>query len=95
MGIRFDPKAFRPGRASFIGAMSVLLPSSLMHLSGKRLSSMEQSLERDLYIEERKAERGVYWRQRREELKKAPILEKPPIFMRLVVHCTWIIVMFG
>ena len=52
-------------------------------------------LERDLYIEERKAERGVYWRQRREELKKVPILEKPPIFMRLVVHCAWIIVMFG
>jgi hypothetical protein len=29
-------------------------------------------LERDLYIEERKAERGVYWRQLLDELKKAP-----------------------
>ncbi len=29
-------------------------------------------LERDLYIEERKAERGVYWHQLVEELKKAP-----------------------
>jgi hypothetical protein len=29
-------------------------------------------LERDLYIEERKAERGVYWRQLFDELKKAP-----------------------
>jgi hypothetical protein len=29
-------------------------------------------LERDFYIEERKAERGVYWRQLVEELKKAP-----------------------
>jgi hypothetical protein len=29
-------------------------------------------LERDLYIEERKAERGVYWRQLLDELKQAP-----------------------
>jgi pentapeptide repeat protein len=29
-------------------------------------------LERDRYIEERKAERGVYWRQLSDELKKAP-----------------------
>ncbi|MGB6175046.1 MAG: hypothetical protein WBF43_01615, partial [Methylocella sp.] len=29
-------------------------------------------LARDLYIEERKAERGVYWHQLVEELKKAP-----------------------
>jgi hypothetical protein len=29
-------------------------------------------LERDLYIEERKAERGVYWRQLVKELKNAP-----------------------
>jgi hypothetical protein len=29
-------------------------------------------LARDLYIEERKAERGVYWRQLLDELKKAP-----------------------
>ena len=51
-------------------------------------------LERDLYVEERKAERGVYWRQQREQLKKAPILEKPLIFMRLVGHCLWIVLMF-
>jgi hypothetical protein len=50
-------------------------------------------LERDLYIEERKAERGVYWRQRREELKEAPRREKPLIALRLGAHLFWIAVM--
>ena len=52
-------------------------------------------LERDLYIEERKAERGVSLHQLLEELRKAPIIDKPLIFSRLVAHCAWIIVMFG
>ena len=51
-------------------------------------------LERDLYIEERKAERGVYWHQLFEELKKSPWREKPLISGRLLVHALWIIVMF-
>jgi Pentapeptide repeats (9 copies) len=50
-------------------------------------------LERDLYIEERKAERGVFL-QRWEELKKAPWIEWPLITWRLLVHVLWIIVMF-
>jgi hypothetical protein len=52
-------------------------------------------LERDLYIEERKAERGVYWRQFLQELKEASLTEKPLIFGRLLRHCLWIVVMFG
>jgi hypothetical protein len=51
-------------------------------------------LERDLYIEERKAERGVYWHQLFEELKKSPWREKRLISGRLLVHALWIIVMF-
>jgi hypothetical protein len=50
-------------------------------------------LERDLYIEERKAERGVYLRQRWEELKKAPWIERPLIAWRLIAHLFWILVM--
>jgi hypothetical protein len=51
-------------------------------------------LERDLYIEERKAERGIYLHQLFEELKWAPIMEKPLIAGRLLIHVLWIIVMF-
>jgi hypothetical protein len=50
-------------------------------------------LERDLYIEERKAERGVYVTQLIEELKKAPWVEKPLIAVRLLIQVLWIIVM--
>ena len=50
-------------------------------------------LERDLYIEERKAERGVYLRQRWEELKKAPWIERPLIAWQLIAHLFWILVM--
>ena len=50
--------------------------------------------ERDLYIEERKAERGVYLRQLVEELKKAPIIKKPLVAVRLGGHCLWIVLMF-
>jgi uncharacterized protein YjbI with pentapeptide repeats len=52
-------------------------------------------LERDLYIEERKAERGLYLNRLFKELKRAPIMEKPLIFARLLGHSLWIIVMFG
>ena len=51
-------------------------------------------LERELYIEERKAERGVYVHRLIEELKRAPIMERPHIIARLLGHGLWIIVMF-
>jgi hypothetical protein len=50
-------------------------------------------LERDLYIEERKAERGVYWRLLSDDLKKAPWRERPRNFLRLDTHILWILVM--
>ena len=71
---------------------------------GKRKAQLEgvakthpknHDLERDLYIEERKFERGIYWRQFLQELKEASMTEKPLIFGRLLRHCLWIVVMFG
>ena len=52
-------------------------------------------LERDLYIEERNAERGVYLRQRWEELKKEGWKNWPRNAARLFSHLLWIVVMFG
>jgi hypothetical protein len=50
-------------------------------------------LERDLYIEERKAERGVYWRQWWEALRRDGWKDWPRNGRRLVAHCLWILVM--
>jgi len=55
-------------------------------------------LERDLYIEERKAERGVYLGQHfkalKEALEKTQINEALRIARRLVAHCAWIVIKF-
>lgn len=48
-------------------------------------------LERDLYIEERKAERGVYLHQHWRDLREKPTLSKG---RALVAHVFWIVVMF-
>ena len=50
-------------------------------------------LERDLYIEERKAERGVYLRQRWDALKKEGWKNWPRNAGRLAIHGFWIFVM--
>jgi Pentapeptide repeats (9 copies) len=50
-------------------------------------------LERDLYIEERKAERGVYLIQRWQELKNEGWKTWPRSSARLIAHCLWIGVM--
>ncbi len=50
-------------------------------------------LERDLYIEERKAERGVYLRQLFEDLIKEPWKNWPRNAARLLAHLLWILVM--
>lgn len=51
-------------------------------------------LERDLYIEERKAERGVYLRQRWQQLKKDGWTNWPHNAVRLGSHLLWIGIMF-
>jgi hypothetical protein len=50
-------------------------------------------LERDLYIEERKAERGVYRRRLLDRVKEAPRWQKPLMTWRLFTHWLWIGVM--
>ncbi len=50
-------------------------------------------LERDLYIEERKAERGVYFVQQLEALKKDSWKNWPRNAGQLIAHFLWIIVM--
>jgi hypothetical protein len=51
-------------------------------------------LERDLYIEERKAERGVYLCHRWEALKKEGWKNTPRNLLRLAIHGFWIFIMF-
>lgn len=48
------------------------IPARLRRLRKIAEDTKNHDLARDLYIEERKAERGVYWRQLSDELKKAP-----------------------
>jgi hypothetical protein len=81
-----------PGRLHWTSKTEV--PASLRALRKLAEETKNHDLERDLYIEERNAERGVYLRQQWEELRRAPIMEQPRIAARLVVHCAWIIVMF-
>ncbi|MDQ6703135.1 MAG: pentapeptide repeat-containing protein [Pseudomonadota bacterium] len=50
-------------------------------------------LERNLYIEERRAERGVYLCQLFERLKKDPKRQRPLIALRLATHILWILIM--
>jgi hypothetical protein len=49
-----------------------LIPVRLRAFRRIAEETKNHDLERDLYIEERKAERGVYWRRRLDDLKKAP-----------------------
>jgi hypothetical protein len=69
------------------------IPIRLRALRKIAEETKNHDLERDLYIEERKAERGVYLRQRWEELKKASWTERLLIAWRLLGHIGWIIVM--
>ena len=48
------------------------IPVRLRRLRKIAEDTKNHDLARDLYIEERKAERGVFWRQLSDELKKAP-----------------------
>ena len=82
-----------PGKRSW--TFDSKIPIGLRALRKIAEETKNHDLERDLYIEERKAERGVYWRQCRQELKEASMSEKPLIFGRFVLHCAWIVVMFG
>ncbi len=71
------------------------VPLGLRRLRKIAEETKNHDLERDLYIEERKAERGVYLHQLFEELKKARWIERPLITWQLVAHLFWISVMLG
>jgi uncharacterized protein YjbI with pentapeptide repeats len=102
----FDP-ATKDARIDFTGTyIGFVPPGRLLHWTSDskvpaRLRTLRKiaeetknhDLERDLYIEERKAERGVYLRQRFEELREAPWTEWPLIAGRLIAHILWIAVM--
>jgi hypothetical protein len=104
---RQDPEYRAVYRINFTGArIRFATPKPWLHWTeGSRIpirlralrkiaeETKNHDLERDLYIEERKAERGVYWRQQCEELKAAPLMEKLVVFGRLAHHFFWIIVM--
>jgi hypothetical protein len=97
----------RPGRF-WHWTSETKVPLRLRALRKLAEETKNHDLERDLYIEERKAERGVYWRQGREELrqrwdelKKAPWREWPRNGWRLIAqrnrlttHILWITVMW-
>jgi hypothetical protein len=60
----------RPGRRHWTKDTQV--PLRLRAFRKVAEDTKNHDLERDLYIEERKAQRGVYWHQLVEELKQAP-----------------------
>ncbi|MDQ6867294.1 MAG: hypothetical protein M3178_02335 [Pseudomonadota bacterium] len=69
------------------------VPVQLRRLRKIAEDTKNHDLERDLYIEERKAERGVYLRQLFEDLKKEPWKNWPRNTARLLGHLLWIAVM--
>jgi hypothetical protein len=83
----------RPGRWHWTKDSNI--PVRLRALRRIAEETKNHDLERDLFIEERKAERGVYLHLRWEGLKKSPILEKARVFPQLLVHFSWIVVMLG
>jgi hypothetical protein len=71
------------------------IPIRLRALRKIAEETKNHDLERDLFVEERNAERGVYWRQFVKELKAVSITEKSRVMGRLLTHCLWIVVLFG
>jgi hypothetical protein len=80
-----------PGKRAWIEDSNV--PLRLRALRKIAEETKNHDLERDLYIEERKAERGVYWHQRWEALKREGWRNWPRNAARLITHLLWIGVM--
>ena len=83
---------FPPARG-FIGPRTAEVPVRLRALRKIAEETKNHDLERDLYIEERKAERGVYLRQLLEDLKKEGWNNWPRNAGRLITRPLWIVVM--
>jgi hypothetical protein len=94
----FDAVA-KASRIDFTGAhIGFVRPNRLFHWTYKTTIPVRlrahHDLERDLYIEERKAERGVYWCQWQEVLKKEPNWALKGIALLKLFHAgLWIFVM--
>jgi len=82
LGAKFSGRSFLGGWTTDSN-----IPLRLRMLRKIAEDAKNHDLERDLYIEERKAERGVlfarYWHER----------HKPDVWTRVLAHCIWIAVM--
>jgi uncharacterized protein YjbI with pentapeptide repeats len=91
-GVHFD---FVPTETLRALTTSSEIPLRLRAFRKVAEETKNHDLERDLYIAEREAERGVHWRHLAEKLKRAPVTDKPRILGRILSHALWIGVMFG
>jgi hypothetical protein len=80
-----------PGKLHWTSDIQV--PLHLRALRKLAEETKNHDLERDLYIEERKAERGIYLFQRFVDLIKEPVWKWPANTARLLAHLLWIVVM--
>jgi hypothetical protein len=84
---------FLPPGKLFHWTTSTQIPVRLRALRKIAEETKNHDLERDLYIEERKGERGVYLLQRWEDLKKEGWKNWPRNAVRLCSHILWIGIM--
>ncbi|HUB65717.1 MAG TPA: hypothetical protein VL996_14940, partial [Methylocella sp.] len=84
---------FSPPRKFLHWTNDSRIPIRLRALRKIAEETKNHDLERDLYIEERKAERGVYLRQRWEALRKEGWRNSPRNLLRLALHGVWILIM--
>lgn len=89
-GTRFD--FVLPGQRHWTSDRKI--PIRLRALRKIAKETKNHDLERDLYIEERKTERGVYLRQRWKELRSEGWKSWPRNVWRLATHGVWIFIMF-
>lgn len=83
----------QPGRINWITDSQI--PIRLRALRKLAEETKNHDLERDLYIEEREAERGVYLRQLWQYLKQGPKIKWPVNALALLAHLVWIGIMFS
>ncbi|MGH6794052.1 MAG: hypothetical protein ACREDD_12255 [Methylocella sp.] len=86
---------FAPPGKLFHWTSDSQVPIRLRALRKIAEETKNHDLERDLYIDERKAERGVYWRLRWQALKKEGWKNWPRNIARLATHGLWVRVMGG
>jgi uncharacterized protein YjbI with pentapeptide repeats len=86
--------SFVPAGKWFHWTTDTQIPVRLRAFRKVAEETKNHDLERDLYIEERKAERCVYLRQRWEELKNGGWRHWPRNLLRLAIRGFWTFIMF-